>query len=97
MTDVAALTKKIDRLLERNNGTEPHIFDDDEVKELERLIALRKRLNDLGAGSDDALIDAVIFTLRLRTLGWFGRIILWGMAMCAALISQWDKIVEWWQ
>lgn len=91
------LSNKIDTLLEalsKSGESDPHIFNKADVAYLLRLVSLRKRLDSLGAASDDALVDAVTFTLRLKTLGWFGRIILWTMAAAAAVFSQWDKLVE---
>lgn len=45
-TDVAALAKKIDRLLEKSE--EPYAFDADEVKDLQRVLVFVKRVDALG-------------------------------------------------
>lgn len=47
-TDINALAKKIDRLLEKSNGVEPHIFNENEVEDLQRVLAFVKRLDALG-------------------------------------------------
>ena len=47
-TDISALAKKIDRLLDKSNGVEPHIFDESEVQDLQRVLAFVKRLDALG-------------------------------------------------
>ena len=47
-TDVAELAKKIDRLLAKSNGVEPHIFDEGEVKDLLRVLAFTRRIEAVG-------------------------------------------------
>ncbi len=48
MSDAATLAAKIDRLLERSNGTAPHLFDEREVEDLQRVLAFVRRVDALG-------------------------------------------------
>ena len=47
-TDISALAKKIDRLLQQSDGVEPHIFDASEVADLQRVLAFVRRIDALG-------------------------------------------------
>lgn len=85
--------ERLDRLLDLLDGA-PHIFSQSEINELQRLIALRKQLDKLGDDADAALIYSVTFMLRLKALGWFGRVAVYCLAGAAAIISQWDKIAS---
>ena len=46
--NVELLSEKIDRLLEKSDGIEPHIFNANEVKDLQRVLIFVKRLDALG-------------------------------------------------
>lgn len=46
--EIAELARKLDKLLEKNNGAEPHIFDDDEVAKIQRLMLFLDRVESLG-------------------------------------------------
>ena len=46
--EIQALTQKLDRLLAKNGGTEPHIFDDEEVAKIKRLMLFLDRIESLG-------------------------------------------------
>lgn len=48
MSDARNLAEKIDELLARSNGQAPHIFDEDEVKDLQRVLVFVKRVDALG-------------------------------------------------
>lgn len=47
-TNINDLASKIDRLLEKSDGVEPHIFNEDEVQDLQRVLSFVKRLDALG-------------------------------------------------
>jgi len=47
-TNIEVLAKKIDRLLEKSGGVEPHIFNESEVADLQRVLAFIRRLDALG-------------------------------------------------
>lgn len=48
VNEYADLAKKLDRLLEKADGVEPHIFNESEVKDLMRLIVFIRRWDALG-------------------------------------------------
>lgn len=48
MTDVNDLAKKIDKLLTKVDGVEPHIFNESEVRDLHRVLAFVQRVDALG-------------------------------------------------
>ena len=47
-TDLHNLADKIDKLLNKTDGVEPHIFNDGEVRDLQRVLAFVQRLDALG-------------------------------------------------
>ena len=66
-TDLHSLAEKIDKLLVRADGTEPHIFDPGEVKDIQRILLFFKRLDD---GEFRDLHRVLSFVQRLDALGW---------------------------
>lgn len=48
MSDARNLADKIDELLAQQAGQTPHIFDEDEVKDLQRVLVFVKRVDALG-------------------------------------------------
>ncbi|MGB0854612.1 MAG: hypothetical protein ACPGSI_15060 [Pikeienuella sp.] len=48
MSDLNDLSNKIDRLLEKSDGVEPHIFNEAEVKDLQRVLIFVNRIDALG-------------------------------------------------